>query len=65
MPTNQNVDLNSEEHNLATFLRALQKSVSVYDFRLIFYGPNELIERHLSESNKYYSYFDIVLCKLR
>ena len=60
--TTENTHFNYH-HYLSSFMKAIQKSVSVYGFRLIFYGPNELIERHLSQGSQYYSFFDIVLSK--
>lgn len=60
--TTENTHFNYH-HYLSSFMKAIQKTVSVYGFRLIFYGPNELIERHLSQGSQYYSLFDIVLCK--
>ena len=47
----------------STFMEAIRKIVSLYGFKLIFYSPNDLLERSFSNDKKYYSFFDIVLCK--
>ena len=44
-------------------MRAIQNTVVDYGFYIIFYGPNELLERNLSQGRHYYSFFDIVLFK--
>ena len=56
-------EYHSFHHYLYNFMNAIQKIVSFYGFRLIFYSPNDLLEKTFSDGNKYYSFFDIVLCK--
>ena len=58
-----NNEYHSFHYHLSKFMQAIQKSVSQYGFRLIYYTPNDLLERNFSEDKKYYSFFDIVLYK--
>ena len=58
-----NNEYHSFHHYLSIFMESIQKSASRYGFRLIYYTPNDLLERNFSEDKKYYSFFDIVLCK--
>ena len=57
-------DYHSYHHYLSKFMNAMRQIVSRYGFRLIYYSPNDLLERNFSGDKKYYSFFDIVLCKI-
>ena len=48
---------------LENLMETIQEIIVKYGFNLIYYGPNDLLERTLSQSFKYYSYFDIVMYK--
>ena len=56
-------EYHSFHHYRSKFIEAIRKIVSHYGFKLIFYSPNDLLERSFSNDQKYYSFFDIVLCK--
>ena len=44
-------------------MRSIQQSADSYGFHLIYYDPNDLLERRLSDGGIYYSYFDVVFLK--